>query len=260
LRTRFGWRVTVTFAVALAALVLSGCGNAVLPSGGSPSAEASLAPAPSAAIQANDLRYTCGPFPFAQGLLTAGPGSDEQLGNPAAIALRTHLARKDVDINLPNAGWHLTGMDGQSAEFLNDMGDGRVMAVQVSSAGGSWKVEGWGECTPRVALAAGLGAAEWAFDPAQPKPDASTQVFDALVSELSCSGGRPADGRVVGPRIVESADTVLVVFATRPLPGGQDCPGVDPTRIRVDLGEPLGARKLLDGGRLPPGDPAQPMP
>ena len=26
---------------------------------------------------------------------------------------------------------------------------------------------------------AGLGAAEWTFDPAQPKPDATTQVFDA---------------------------------------------------------------------------------
>jgi hypothetical protein len=48
------------------------------------------------------------------------------------------------------------------------------------------------------------------------------------------------------------------MFAVRPLPGGQDCPSNPPTRVTIDLGQPLGDRTLLDGGRLPPGDPAQP--
>ena len=107
---------------------------------------------------------------------------------------------------------------------------------------------------------AGLGAAEWTFDPAQPKPDATTQVFDALVTEMSCNSGQPADGRIVGPQIVKTAETVLLTFAIRPRSGDfQTCPSNPSTRIRADLGEPLGNRTLLDGGRVPPGDPTQPL-
>lgn len=106
----------------------------------------------------------------------------------------------------------------------------------------------------------GLGAAVWTLDPAQPKPDATTQVFDALVTEVSCNSGQPADGRIVGPQIVKTAETVLVTFAVRPRPGDfQSCPTNPSTRIRVDLGEPLGDRELLDGGRVPPGDPNEPL-
>jgi len=85
-------------------------------------------------------------------------------------------------------------------------------------------------------------------------------VDDHLAESGSGRCSRPLTpaGRIVGPQIVKSADTVLVIFAVRPRPGGQTCPSNPSTRIRVDLGEPLGERTLLDGGRLPPGDPTQP--
>jgi hypothetical protein len=35
----------------------------------------------------------------------------------------------------------------------------------------------------------------------------------------------------------------------------QSCQGNPATRVVVDPGKPLGDRQLLDGGRLPPGDP-----
>jgi hypothetical protein len=205
-----------------------------------------------------DLRYTCGAFPFVPGLLSAGAGNDEQADTAPAAALRAHLALEGPDFDfLPDRGWHLTGTDGRSAEFVTVDGD-LVKSVVVANGADGWKVSGWGECQPRIHLPAGLGAAEWALDPAQPKPGPATQVFDALVTELSCNSGQPADGRIVGPQIVKSADSVLVIFAVMPRPGTHDCQSNPPTRITVDLGEPLGERRVFDGGRFPPGDPAVP--
>ena len=246
-------RRLLRLAVVATLVVAVGAGvEAVLPTGpASSDANAPVAPF--------DLRYTCGAFPFAPGLLATGPGDAEQANNPAAAALRAHLAGVGPDIDfLPDAGWHLTGMDARVAEFVTGGGDLGMKVVLVENGADGWKVANWGDCQPRIDLAGGLGAAEWAFDPTQPKPGAATQVFDALVTEMSCNGGQPADGRIVGPQIVRSADTVLVIFAVRPRPGGHTCQSNPSTRIRVDLGEPLGDRKLLDGGRLPPGDPAQP--
>ncbi len=215
----------------------------------------SFEPGPS--VDPNALRYSCGAFTFGADLLQAGPGSDELADTPMAAALRAHLAEEGPDFDfLPDTGWRLIGVDGAKAEFIAVRGDGNLAQVGIENDAGVWKVSGWGDCKPQIALAPGLGNAVWAFDPAQPEPDATTQVFDALVTEMSCNSGEPADGRIVGPQIVRTADTVLIVFAVRPRPGDQDCQGNPSTRVRVDLGEPLGNRALLDGGRLPPGDPA----
>ena len=76
--------------------------------------------------------------------------------------------------------------------------------------------------------------------------------------ERACASGRPADGRIVGPDVVGVNSLVLVTFAVRPLPGDQDCPSNPPSRVTVDLGEPLGTGTLLDGGTLPPREPVAP--
>jgi hypothetical protein len=233
-------------------LAVSACGETT------PSKESAASDA-STAVDATMLRYTCGTFPFAPELMTAAPGTDEQGANPAAAALRQHLAGAGPDIDfLPDMGWHLVGMDAKLAEFVAVGGDLGMKSVSVENGAAGWKVSGWGDCRPTISLADGLGEAEWAFDPAQPQPGPATQVFDALVTEMACNSGQPADGRIVGPQLVKSPDTMLVIFAVRPRPGGQDCQGNPSTRVSVELGEPLGNRKLLDGSRLPPGDPTQP--
>ncbi len=243
-------RPRLGFAAALMlTLALSACAEASPPSG-VPS---------SGPDQPIDLRYTCGGFSFGAGLLDVGPGTDELANDPAAAALRAHLAGGGPDIDfLPDTGWHRTGQDARTAEFVAVGGDIGVIAVSLENVGGGWKVTGWGDCQPRLELADGLGPAEWAFDSTQPQPGPATQVFDALVTEMNCNSGQPADGRIVGPRIVVRTEDVLVIFAVRPRPGGQRCPSNPSTRVTVDLGEPLGQRVLLDGGRLPPGDPTKP--
>lgn len=207
----------------------------------------------------DQLRFTCGRFPFGADVLAAPARNDEAAPNPMAEALRRHLAMPGPDIDfLPDAGWTLVGVDGSAAEFVAVGADLTMTVVFVSNDGAGWKTSGWGGCQPEVILGAGLGAAEWTWGgPGVPGPD--TQVFDALVTERACASGKSADGRGVGPAIVKSGDTVLVIFAVRPLGGEfQTCPSNPSSRVTVDLGEPLGDRRLLDGGRLPFADPTQP--
>jgi hypothetical protein len=60
----------------------------------------------------------------------------------------------------------------------------------------------------------------------------------------------------VGPDVLDGGSEVLVTFAVRPLDlGAATCQSNPPTRVKVDLGAPLGDRILLDGGSLSPRDP-----
>lgn len=99
------------------------------------------------------------------------------------------------------------------------------------------------------------GPATWAL-PNGFNVGPETTEFLALVTERACASGQSSEGRIVGPRI-EYVDhtSVVVTFEVRPLPGGQECPGNPATIVEVELEEPLGNRRLLDGGREPPSEP-----
>ena len=98
------------------------------------------------------------------------------------------------------------------------------------------------------------GPASWTFDPTETiGPD--TTAFTAMVTEVACASGRSSEDRIVGPTVEPTVDAVIVTFRVVPLAGNQDCPSNPPTRVRVELGEALGARRLFDGGRHPPQEP-----
>lgn len=82
--------------------------------------------------------------------------------------------------------------------------------------------------------------------------DAGTTLFVAMVTERECASGQSSEGRVVGPEINYTDDSVVISFEVRPLGGGQDCQGNPSTRVEVRLDEPLGERLLLDGFSDPP--------
>lgn len=82
-----------------------------------------------------------------------------------------------------------------------------------------------------------------------------TQTLEVMVLELECASGMTAEGRIKPPTIEWSADSVTVTYRVTPIEGGADCQGHPPTPGRLDLGKPLGDRRLLDGGSQPPRQP-----
>ena len=212
----------------------------------------------SVSIAMEELRYTCAGFPFAPALVEAGPGDAEQGPEPLAVALRAVLAGGDHGGFLPERGWHLAGEDGQRAEFVAATGDRGMFYVTLQAAPDGWQMSGFGDCQGQVHLAAGLNAATWVFDPgvvgAGCRHAGVRRPGHRVGLRRWSTGRRP----ILDPWVAADPQRVLVLFAVRAGAGVQTCPGNPSTKVRVDLGEPLGDRQLLDGGRFPAGDPSEP--
>lgn len=88
--------------------------------------------------------------------------------------------------------------------------------------------------------------ATWDIDRAVP-PSPGSSTFTALVQRLGCSGG--VTGAVLRPGIVMTDTEVTITFTAEALPPDKvyPCPGNDPVPYVVDLGQPIGARSLIDG-------------
>jgi len=98
------------------------------------------------------------------------------------------------------------------------------------------------------------GDARWALtEDADVGP--GTVEFSAMVTEVQCAGGQSSEGRIAGPEISYTDETVTVTLGVRRLSGANSCPGNPPTAVTVRLDEPLGDRVLLDGGTDPPREP-----
>lgn len=242
-------RITRAQIAAIAVLVtLAACGSQP------PSPDASTAPPTIPPGDAAALRYTCGQFPFAADMLQR-PGNAELGDDPIGVALRAHLARPDVEIDiLPDRGWTLVGREPARAELVASDAGGQMLSISLAAEGGEWTVTGWGQCQPMRVLPQGLGDATWHLAPGQ-SIGPETTTFEAMVTERACASGRSSEGRIVGPDVLALADAVLVTFAVRPLAGAQDCQGNPATSVSVTLPEPLGERRLLDGSTLPPREP-----
>ncbi len=258
-------------------LIAAACAPSSAPSAAAPTsaASASEAPAPPPSDPAlaptpvppgidevRDTRYTCSAAP---GFLPSDldrPANAELEDHPTADALQAAIAEEGPDIDmLPESGYWLLHRDDRVAEYLARGPGGLeppVVHASIEFLGGAWTLGGWGQCRPTILLA-GRNLAEWILDPAAPAPGPDATTFTVLVTERTCTGGKPMGGRLQAPSIIYGNDVVLVVFTARPLEGdGFDCPGNPSTRAVVQLREPLGERRLLDAGFFPPAEPVAP--
>ena len=214
----------------------------------SPTARPGLGSPPEVAL--DDVPLTCGtPLVFGVEALDSPPGA-EQADHPLATRLREML----VDGSLPNrAGWQLVVLEDDAALFLLPAAptDGTAFwNAEFDLVDGSWEPHRFGQCDIHPAFE-GAEAATWHLVPGEePGPESTT--FDVIVTELTCASGASLEGRIVGPAVVPIEDAVIVILGTRPPPGPQTCGGPSPSaRIRLQLPEPLGDRRLLDGSTFP---------
>lgn len=242
-------------ALAVAASVAVVIGSALLV--GRPSnAPIGGTPVPSAEPSQPALLYTCGGPAFSADLFAA-PGNAELDDDAATETLRALLASTGGEAEiLPDSGWHVLTRSADEVSWVAQTpGPDPVFATAaVRRVGGTWQMDGFGGCRPRI-VAEGLNVATWTVDPAAPLPDSDAGSFVALVTELACANGEPPGDRLLPPSIIYESDRVLVVFTVRPQSGALACPSNPATPVRVELAEPLGTRRLLDGALLPPADP-----
>ncbi|HEY7524942.1 MAG TPA: hypothetical protein VH720_14930 [Candidatus Limnocylindrales bacterium] len=203
------------------------------------------------------LRYGCDGHPFGLDLF-AVPGRAELEDHPSAEALRTFLAGGEAADLVPIGGWHLAGRDAESASYVAQVaGDPPFASIGASLRDGTWTVEDYGQCRPMVAME-GLNAATFRFVGDAPGPDATRLELD--VTEIACAGGRPMGTRLRPATVIETEGFVGLLFTAVTQAGGQDCQGNPATRVTVELGAPVGERRVLDLAVFPFHDPATDWP
>jgi len=120
--------------------------------------------------------------------------------------------------------------------------------VTSPAPGGRWSADELGEPV----------AARWSLADPQASPDPGTSELALTIAEVPCSGGSPIEGRTEPPVIEMGVTSVTITIKVRQLVGGiQTCP-LHMWPMTVRLPEPLGSRRLLDGGQVPPAPPQVP--
>ena len=201
-------------------------------------------------------RITCGgPLAFHPAVLDQQAVA-ERGDDPAAAALREALAPADGDIDeaLPESGWIEVTRTESMVKYLARGGRGPGLAIlTVVLRDGQWTLDRSGRCELLPEMRAGLDLAKFRVAADQQLGPDTTEV-EILVTELGCSSGQDAQGRIVVDRILPSDDSLIVVMATVPRDGEQECPDNPETPFLLELPEPLGNRSLLDGSEIPPRD------
>lgn len=229
-------------------LLVAACAGGVRPSTSAPAAGAGD---PRAAV----LNVTCGGPAFPAAILRE-VGDAELAAGPEAAALRELLEGPEAQDLLPRSGWTLAVRQDELVVFVAPSPPGSeppVVQVTLELADGEWRPAGFGQCWPQADVGPDLGLASFRVAPHE-ELSAETREVDVLVTELACNSGQDARGRVVRPAVILAEDTVTVVFAVVPRGGAQECPSNPETPVLLELPEPLGERRLLDGSSVPARD------
>ena len=104
-----------------------------------------------------------------------------------------------------------------------------------------------------ISACAGDDAQDASWWPARaPTPD--QRWLALMVTETACASGVSPEGRIQ-PEVTYNTDTIIVTIRVKKLGGAQTCPGIAPTPYELQLDQPVGNRKVLDGSVTPPSAP-----
>jgi hypothetical protein len=100
--------------------------------------------------------------------------------------------------------------------------------------------------------AEGWGNASFVIDP-KDHPDPGADRVTVMATERACAGGEaPVDRDVRAVILDEDERSVWVVILVEPPRGFSTCQGNPAFPFEVDLGAPLGDRRILDASVYPP--------
>lgn len=159
-------------------------------------------------------------------------------GGSAADAQHRVLAGDDHRLVLALGDWSRQG-PGPSASYL-----------VLDHGWRGWHVDRGGSCQLRWMLPKGLAWAQLTILPQGLSRD--SRDLRVGVTESECSSGRDPSSHLARPQVIETATSVTVAWATRPVSGGGFCNAPPPAPETVHLRHPLGDRVLYDGSAFPP--------
>jgi hypothetical protein len=252
------WTMAV---LALATVLMSGCGGTDAPPLGGPEpGDDGSADDGGEASGRSDATVRCGSGTYDPATLGEAPSVSSLPEGPADAVDDVGDAAFD-----PAADWRVLLVTEDRAELLReldepyDLGEGDVrthelrVVERITGAtnvpDGTWMLTAAGPCTPRVELDGGLGEADLTLATA---PASDTRTLELFVHERACASGQTAEGRAELVALEETPEEVRLFIGVRGLDGAQTCPSNPPTPFTVELSEPVGDREVLDASVVPP--------
>ena len=244
MQRRLGWSVGCLL---VAASVVAGCGSSGTQVGAG-------GPGTSGTTATTELMLTCGWKPFPASAFD-GPVGAERGADPPDQALAAWLATQGASMGAPPTGWTRLYLDDDFVEYASAVdASGQRDSLNFERHGDVWKWSGSGGCGAATVVVPGTGETRWSLDPAFPAPGPADTTVHVIADRMACSSGEPLTPEEVhAPVITFTADSVAVLYVSDSVsPGSHTCQGSMGTLLTLDLGQPLGRRKLLDGAVYPP--------
>jgi hypothetical protein len=213
-----------------------------------------------AATVGMDIQLVCTDHPFPADRLSVR-GAESEPG-PTADALRAVLATNAGFIEgvpFPKSGWTRPFETSDEVQFValetRRLEDRPWYLIAFELRNGRWDRTYTGECRLRPAgLQQGFGAGEWWLATSAEPTDRMLSIF---VREAGCTVGPAQPARIGTPMVAPREEVVKVVIPVRTSDDGR-CTGATPATI--DIGMPLGKRRLVDAGAFPARDVRQSPP
>jgi|GEM_PF-2478804 len=198
-------------------------------------------------------RVVCGGLPFDPVAAFSSPTGVEGGSKPSEKALRRFLASGPLNWAHRN-NWRLLVENRRIAEFAVGGVAGEMETMSFRRAEGRWKFSTYSsDCDP-ASIRREITAITWTLDPDHRQLTPTTRKIQVNLGPGPCSSGRSQNERLQKPEFREQGGALLMSLWLRPLPpGGYTCQGLIEPPVEITLPEPLGNRRLLDGGTYPPG-------
>jgi hypothetical protein len=181
----------------------------------------------------------------------SGPTNSERGSSGSEVALRRFLA-KDIISWAPKKNWRVLTETGTRAEFGSGrLSQGFIEVFDFERVKDKWEWQGSGGCKPRV-VRRGETAITWSLNPDQ-HLTASTRVIEVNLGPGECNDAKPQSRRLEKPEFREENGALLMALWLHPVgPGVHSCVGLIEPPTKITLPQPLGNRRLYDGGVFPP--------
>jgi hypothetical protein len=207
----------------------------------------------------SSILLTCGGDERFPAAALAGVGLAEFENDAAAAVLKAAVAEGAEPLPLPLHGWHRVAAGPAGVVFVAPRSGGTGWAMVAARPGpDGWDLDAYGDCAAAPVQPTGVNAADFWLDRDAPAPGPNATTLHGLIRERACANGRPPTGRVRPPAVTYSEQFVIVTVTVTEIPGGADCPGNPSDPITIELSEPLGDRRILDGSVFPARDASVP--
>lgn len=186
--------------------------------------------------------YRCGNTVFDPAVLEAPEGLEHD--DPELRDLVDSLER-----SRPNAvdGWRVVAEYGGVAHAMAYRAGRGYVSATFEPSGDGWTPDGFEECDPRVEFGR-QSSGTWKL---AEEPAPSDTELVVVAHESRCSGGRKLTQKNTTPLVSYTHEAITIVVRVAP-PRDVTCPDNPPSRLTIELDEPVGERELVDAAVYPP--------